>query len=100
MARDVLDTVVAAETPEGILLELRPAGSDKGQAIRAFMSEPPFRGRTPLFIGDDVADEAGFDAVNALGGVSIKVAGGPTVARWRLPDVGAVLTWLEGALAI
>jgi uncharacterized RDD family membrane protein YckC len=26
MARDVLDTVVAAETPEGILLELRPAG--------------------------------------------------------------------------
>ena len=26
MARDVLDTVVAAETPEGIMLELRPAG--------------------------------------------------------------------------
>jgi len=26
MARDVLDTVVAAETPEGIFLELRPAG--------------------------------------------------------------------------
>jgi uncharacterized RDD family membrane protein YckC len=26
MANDVLDTVVAAETPEGILLELRPAG--------------------------------------------------------------------------
>ena len=26
MARDVLDTVVAAETPEGIVLELRPAG--------------------------------------------------------------------------
>ena len=26
MAREVLDTVVAAETPEGILLELRPAG--------------------------------------------------------------------------
>jgi uncharacterized RDD family membrane protein YckC len=26
MAREVLDTVVAAETPEGIVLELRPAG--------------------------------------------------------------------------
>jgi uncharacterized RDD family membrane protein YckC len=26
MGRDVLDTVVAAETPEGIVLELRPAG--------------------------------------------------------------------------
>jgi uncharacterized RDD family membrane protein YckC len=26
MARDVLDTIVAAETPEGIMLELRPAG--------------------------------------------------------------------------
>jgi trehalose 6-phosphate phosphatase len=80
------------------VLEVRPTGIDKGGAIRAFMGEPPFAGRTPLFIGDDVTDEAGFRTVNALGGVSIKVAAGPTVARWRLPDVSAVLAWLETAL--
>lgn len=77
------------------VLEIRPAGLDKGAAIRAFMGEPPFAGRTPVFVGDDVTDEAGFRVVNELGGVSVKVDGGPTAAAWKLPDVAAVLTWLE-----
>jgi len=42
------------------VVELRPAGTDKGEAIRAFMEEAPFAGRTPVFIGDDVSDEHGF----------------------------------------
>lgn len=77
------------------VVELAPAGRDKGRAIRAFMREPPFRGRPPVFIGDDVTDEHGFEMVNRLGGDSIKVGPGPTVARWRLPSVAAVLAWLE-----
>ena len=77
------------------VLEIKPAGLDKGAAIRQFMSEAPFAGRTPVFIGDDVTDEAGFRAVNELGGVSVKVNSGPTHARWHLSDVDAVLAWLE-----
>lgn len=77
------------------VVELAPAGRDKGLAIRAFMREVPFRGKPPVFIGDDVTDEHGFAMVNTLGGDSIKVGPGPTVARWRFPDVRAVLTWLE-----
>ncbi len=77
------------------VLEIKPAGFDKGAAIRRFMSEAPFAGRTPVFIGDDVTDEAGFRAVNELGGVSVKVNSGPTDARWHLPNVDAVLDWLE-----
>ena len=77
------------------VVELVPAGRDKGAAIRAFMREAPFRGRMPLFIGDDVTDEYGFAVINRLGGCSIKVGAGPTTARWRLPNVRAVLSWLE-----
>lgn len=77
------------------VLEIKPAGLDKGAAIRQFMTEAPFAGRTPVFIGDDVTDEAGFRVVNELGGVSVKVNSGPTAARWHLSNVDAVLGWLE-----
>lgn len=76
------------------VVELKPAGADKGAAILAFVQAPPFRGRVPVFIGDDVTDEDGFAVVNRLGGLSVKVGKGRTVARWRLPDVRAVWTWL------
>jgi trehalose 6-phosphate phosphatase len=77
------------------VVELAPAGRDKGAAIGAFMREAPFRGRTPLFIGDDVTDEYGFAMVNRLGGYAIKVGPGRTSARWRLANVWAVLAWLD-----
>lgn len=78
-----------------MVLEIKLAGSNKGVAIRTFMHEPPYAGRTPVFIGDDVTDEAGFEAVNAMQGVSIKVGAGPSAAHWRLDDVAAVVAWLE-----
>ena len=76
------------------VVEVKPAGRDKGAAVLEFMREPPFRGRAAVFIGDDIADEHGFTAVNRLGGVSIKVGPGRTAARWRLRDVAAVWAWL------
>lgn len=77
------------------VVELRPSGRDKGTAILEFSREPPFRGRLPVFIGDDASDEHGFAMVNRLGGHSVKVGPGRTLARWRLPDVAAVRGWLE-----
>jgi trehalose 6-phosphate phosphatase len=61
------------------------------------MSELPFRGRRPVFIGDDATDEHGFAVVNSLGGYAIKVGSGRTCANWRLRDVTAVRAWLAGA---
>jgi trehalose 6-phosphate phosphatase len=76
------------------VVELNPAGRDKGAAVLAFMAERPFRGRTPVFVGDDVTDEFGFETVNALGGVSVKVGKGATAAAMRVRDVRSVWEWL------
>lgn len=76
------------------VVEIKPSGRDKGGAIAEFISEPPFAGRTPVFIGDDLTDEAGFEVVNRAGGHSVKVGPGPSCARWRLVDAAAVRRWL------
>jgi len=73
-----------------MVIELRPAGRDKGTAIAEFMAEDPFRDRTPVFLGDDLTDEYGFGVVNGRGGLSVKVGDGPTEAKLRLADVDAV----------
>ena len=85
--------------PGKCVLEVKPAGRDKGTAIAEFMAEAPFSGRLPVFIGDDVTDEYGFGVVNAMGGCSIKVGAGRTAARARLDGVAAVRAWLEALLA-
>jgi trehalose 6-phosphate phosphatase len=77
------------------VVELKPTGKDKGRALLEFMSESPFAGRTPVFVGDDATDEFGFATVNQLDGYSIKVGAGDTVARWRLENVKAVQQWLR-----
>jgi trehalose 6-phosphate phosphatase len=80
------------------IIEVKPAGRDKGTAILDYMRESPFRGRTPVFVGDDATDEYGFAAVAQLGGIDVKVGKGRTAARYRLRDVGAVRRWLRTAL--
>lgn len=77
------------------VLELKSADVGKGYAIGAFLREPPFGGRRPVFAGDDTTDEAGFAAVQAVGGVGIKVGAGDTVALERLASPAAVHGWLR-----
>lgn len=92
---------LAAETglmlqPGNLVVELKTPGTDKGTALAAFMTEVPFKGALPVMLGDDLTDEDGFRAANALGGFGVLV--GPpreTSARYGLPDVDAVLAWLD-----
>ena len=80
--------------PGKCVLELKPQGVNKGEAIRAFMQEPPFVNKTPVFVGDDLTDEAGFKVINQMGGYAVKVGQGETDAKWRLDNVAAVHQWL------
>lgn len=82
--------------PGKCVLEIRPGACSRGGAINDFMHEAPFHGRTPVFIGNDFADEDGFAYVNRCGGVSIRV-GRPiaTFATYWLQDVGETAAWLH-----
>lgn len=79
-----------------LVVELKTPGTDKGTALKAFMLEPPFAGAVPVMLGDDLTDEDGFRAAAELGGFGVLV--GPartTAATFALPDVEAVLDWLD-----
>ena len=77
-----------------MVVEVKPAHANKGDAIARYLETPPFAGRRPVFAGDDVTDEDGFDAVNRLGGISVKVGAGESRAACRVPDADALLDWL------
>lgn len=70
----------------------------KGDAIRDFLAEAPFAGRTPVYAGDDVTDESAFAAVQEAGGIAIKVGPGETCASHRVATMEHLHTWLESSL--
>lgn len=78
-----------------MVVEFQPANIDKGRAIAAFLREPPFLNRQPVFVGDDTTDEDGFAEIRQHGGIAVRV-GAPrqTAANYALASVEAVLAWL------
>lgn len=78
------------------VFEVKPTHANKGHAVSAFMAAPPFAGRMPVFIGDDVTDEDGFAAVNGAGGLSVRCGNRtPTTARFSIASVSGVRSWLS-----
>jgi trehalose 6-phosphate phosphatase len=82
-----------------MVVEAKPGGASKGQAIEAFLHEPPFVGRCPLFVGDDFTDEVGFATVQRMQGLGIKVGEGASVAFQRLPSPDVFRFQLQAAVA-
>lgn len=77
-----------------MVVELRPEGATKAEAIRGFLSESPFRGRRPIFIGDDVTDEKALEEVERIGGLSVAV-GDRVHAMLRVSGPRDVRVFLE-----
>ena len=73
--------------------EFRPAGFGKGRALRRLAAEHP--GLLPVFLGDDVTDEEGFEVALDLGGAAVKVGAGETRAPHHLDGPAEVVALLE-----
>lgn len=77
------------------VLEIKHADFNKGSAVRQLMTYSPFKGRTPMFVGDDRTDEDAFDVMPEFKGEAVSVGR-------RLPHVekhfnapADVRRWLE-----
>lgn len=82
--------------PGDFVVEIKPAGTDKGRALTAFLAESPFIGRCPVMVGDDLTDEHAFAAAQANGGFGVIVGSRrPTLARFALASPAEVIVWLR-----
>jgi trehalose 6-phosphate phosphatase len=91
--REAVEALTASSTDFLIMAahmawEVRPCGTDKGRALRSLMDRPPFAGRLPVFVGDDVTDEDAISAARALGGTGFRV-------DTAFGSPGGVRAWLD-----
>ena len=83
-----------------LAFDIVPSAVDKGRAVQWFMADPPFAGRVPVFIGDELTDEDGFAAAVARGGYAIKVGPRPnSIAPWHVRSPQELRQWLAQSLA-
>jgi trehalose 6-phosphate phosphatase len=76
------------------VIEAKPLGIDKGVGVRALLREPPFRGRVPVFGGDDTTDMDAFQILPELGGKSFSVGRRFDGVDYHFPSPLAVREWL------
>jgi trehalose 6-phosphate phosphatase len=59
--------------PGKSVCEIKHSGFNKASGVRELMKHAPFRGRRPLFIGDDVTDETVFAIMPDMNGLAFSV---------------------------
>ncbi len=82
-----------------MVMEIKPRSFNKGAAVKAFMKEPPFSGRRPVFVGDDLTDQTGFRVAQDHGGISIAV-GDRVRGQYRIDNSIAVRRWLRSIASL
>ncbi len=90
-----LDGAALELLPGKLVLEIKQLGTTKATAVRELMTQPPFSGRQPIFIGDDVTDLSVFAIMPELNGIGISV--GRTVAGvdFCFEEPADVRRWLD-----
>jgi trehalose 6-phosphate phosphatase len=81
--------------PGKFVIEVKPRGYNKGTGLIEMMTVPPFQGRKPIFIGDDVTDHAAFAALPEFGGTGISVGGMQPGASFNFDGPQDVRLWIE-----
>jgi trehalose 6-phosphate phosphatase len=82
------DAALFTLMPAHMAWEVKPRAADKGKAVQRLMARPPFAGRVPLYVGDDVTDEDGMRAAREMGGTGLRV-------QEVFGDAAGVRAWLH-----
>src|ERR1700723_2996733 len=80
--------------PGKCVCEIKQAGFDKATGGHKLMPPEPFRGRYPIFIGDDVTDESVFAAMPSLGGLAFSVGRHAQGVAGHFDEPTDVRAWL------
>src|ERR1700692_1494757 len=80
--------------PGKCVCEIKPSGFNKASGVIELMSHEPFRGRRPIFIGDDVTDESVFAIMPGFGGLAFSVGRRATGVADDSDDPSEVRDWL------
>jgi len=59
--------------PGKSVVEIKHSGFTKATGVTELLSHQPFKGRRPIFIGDDVTDESVFAIIPGFGGLAFSV---------------------------
>jgi trehalose 6-phosphate phosphatase len=81
--------------PGKLVVEIKQSGVTKATAVRELMTYPPFVGRQPIFIGDDVTDLSVFAVVPDFNGISIGVGAEVSGVDFCFDGPAQVRRWLE-----
>lgn len=81
--------------PGKAVVEIKPGGYDKGTGLREMMSVPPFTGRRPIFVGDDVTDSAAFAVLKDFAGTGFSVGGVVPGTSFNFDGPQDVRGWLR-----
>jgi trehalose 6-phosphate phosphatase len=81
--------------PGKSVVEVKQAGFNKATGVRALMKIPPFAGRVPIFIGDDVTDEPVFQIMPQLKGLAFSVGRQRPAAENCFKSPQDVRAWLQ-----
>jgi trehalose 6-phosphate phosphatase len=91
--------------PGKSVCEIKPSGFTKATGVLELMNHAPFKGRRPVFIGDDVTDETVFAIMPDLNGLAFSVGRRARGVAGHFDEPRDVRAWLaqllddEGAVA-
>jgi trehalose 6-phosphate phosphatase len=78
-----------------LVFEIKMAGINKAGAVRELMQYPPFKGRKPIFIGDDTTDEPVFPILSQFGGLGFSVGRVVADVNGHFEKPESVRAWLS-----
>lgn len=77
------------------VVEIKSGRFNKGTALRELMAQSPFRGRQPIFVGDDITDDDVFAVLPEFNGIGFSVGKASQGAVFTFASPREVRAWLD-----